>query len=171
MFLCLFLDISLSVRLLVIFFVCSTACYFLCLFDGLIFLCLLDCLILSFSVQRLDLFFVCSTAWSFLCLFDVLIVSLSVRRLDILIFLSPLPPTPRINTEWGGGVYWNHFVPLSVCPSVFQSMCPSLSGQYLLNRSTIFNRTWYGGVSSQGGVSCRKIGSRFSISLSQRGLI
>ena len=67
----------------------------------------------------------------------------------------------------GGG---DHFVVLSVCPMV--------SAQYLLKCSTIeffffFYQTWYGGVLSQGDVSCRKIGSLSlsSVSRSQRGLV
>ena len=49
----------------------------------------------------------------------------------------------------GGGGYWKHFVRPSVCPSVALSVCPIVSAQYLLNRSTIFlNQIWYGGVLS-----------------------
>ena len=50
-------------------------------------------------------------------------------------------------------------ITLSVRPSVLLSVCPSLSGRYLLYRSTDFNQTWYGGVLSSDGVSCRKIDS------------
>ena len=43
-----------------------------------------------------------------------------------------------------------------ICPSVILSVCSILSGRYLLNRSTIFNQTWYGGVLSRGKLSGRK---------------
>ena len=45
-----------------------------------------------------------------------------------------------------------------------------LSGWYLLNDSTFFNQTWYGGVLSWVGVSCRKNGLLSSRSMSQQRL-
>ena len=51
---------------------------------------------------------------------------------------------------------WNHFVHPSICPSVLLSVFPISSRWYLLHHRIIFNQTWYGGVSSWGGVSCRK---------------
>ena len=42
---------------------------------------------------------------------------------------------------------------LYICPSVILSVCQIFCRRYLLNRSTIFNQTWYGGLVSQGGVS------------------
>ena len=75
--------------------------------------------------------------------------------------------TTTPNRGGGGGIG----ITLSICPSVFLSMCPSLSRRYLLKRSTIFNQTWYGGVLSWGSVPCRKIGSLSSVSRSQWGLI
>ena len=47
-------------------------------------------------------------------------------------------------------------VRLYICPSVILSMCSILSEQYLLNRSTILNQTWYCGVLSRGKLSGRK---------------
>ena len=58
-----------------------------------------------------------------------------------------------------------------LCPSVALSVCLTMSTQYLLNHSAIFYQTWYGGVLSQGDVSCEKIGSLSSMSRSQRELI
>ena len=43
-----------------------------------------------------------------------------------------------------------------ICPSGILSVCSILSGRYLLNRATIFNQTWYGGVLSRGKLSGRK---------------
>ena len=47
-------------------------------------------------------------------------------------------------------------VRLYICQSVILSVCPILSVGYLLNRSTILNQTWYGGVLSRGKLSGRK---------------
>ena len=47
--------------------------------------------------------------------------------------ILPLPPYKYANT--GGRMYWNHFVRLSICPSVVPSVCPIVSAQYLLNRT------------------------------------
>ena len=59
-------------------------------------------------------------------------------------------------------------VRLSICQSVILSMCPILSEQYLLNRSTILNQTWYCGVLSGVKLSVRKkTGSLSSMSRSQ----
>ena len=69
--------------------------------------------------------------------------------------LSP-PHPPPYKYEVGGG-YME-----SLRLYFLLSVCPSLSGQYLLNRSTISNPTWYCGVVSWGCVSCRK--KRFIIS-------
>ena len=59
-----------------------------------------------------------------------------------ILWKSVIIPTPPPYKYGGGGVYWNHFVRLSVGlsvrPSVVLSVCPIVSAQYLLNRSTIF---------------------------------
>ena len=44
----------------------------------------------------------------------------------------------------------------NICSSVILSVCSILSRRYLLNRSTILNQTWYGGVLSQGKLSGRE---------------
>ena len=50
-----------------------------------------------------------------------------------------------------GGLCRNHYVGLSV-------MCLALSRRHLLNRSTFCHRTWYGGASLWGMVSCKDVG-------------
>ena len=71
---------------------------------------------------------------------------------------EPLFVTPPPNRRGGGGLYWNHFICLYVCSFVLLSVCLILFGRYLLNHSTVFNQTWFGGVLSWGSASCRKIG-------------
>ena len=44
-------------------------------------------------------------------------------------------------------------VHLYISQYIILSVCPILSGRYLLNHSTIFNKTWYGGVRSRGKLS------------------
>ena len=79
----------------------------------------------------------------------------------LLVLFKPPPPSFPMSTGRYVGIT------LSVCSSV----CVSVSTQYLLNCSTNFYQTWYGGVLSWGDVSCRKIGSLSSMLRSQPQLI
>ena len=54
----------------------------------------------------------------------------------------PHPTAPHHPPEGGGGIVE------SLCPSVVLSLCPIVSAQHLLKRSTIFYQTWYGDVLS-----------------------
>ena len=77
----------------------------------------------------------------------------SIKLIGILYSLAPqaqIPTISRITLSVCTSVR------LYICPSVILSMCPILSEQYLLNRSTILNQTWYCGVLSGGKLSDRK---------------
>ena len=76
------------------------------------------------------------------------------------------PPPPHI---YGGEVYWNDSVHLSVCHPVHESNCVHTISPEPCN--LFFYQTWYGGVLSWGDVSWLKTGSLSLLSRSQQGLI
>ena len=88
---------------------------------------------------------------------------------DSSVSCTPPPPLPY---QKGGG--WGWSILESLRPSVLSCVRVSelvfLSFRYLLNRSTIFSQTWYCGVLSRCGVSCRNIGALSSMSGHCKGL-
>ena len=70
----------------------------------------------------------------------------SYQRFSLLTSPFVIPPV----TKWS--------ILKSHCPSVCLFICPALSRRYLLNWSTFCNQRSYGGASSWGQVSCKRIG-------------
>lgn len=88
------------------------------------------------------------------------VLSCPIKKYSVLTSCIFIPFVKKLKD---GGWYWNH---LSICLCV-----QVLFRQYLLNCSSFFNQTWYGGASPWHEVPYKKVGLISSRLKSQRGLI